>query len=123
MRNLRVAKTANPRRGRTAGTYDSVELDAGHAVPVIRECVRSVPVTKDYLDNDHSFSGEDPRADANPSGVQAETTHGLKEAAPRPIRDRLAEPDPLRSTIKHAGPEHLDGASRGTRFHLIRSDL
>ena len=56
VRNLRVAEKAELRRGRSTGTYDAVELDAAHAVPVIREYVRLVPVTKNYWDIDEDSS-------------------------------------------------------------------
>lgn len=64
VRNLRVAQTAKLRRGRAMGTYDSVELDAARAVPVIREYVRSVPVTKEYWDIDDRSTDEEVRTEA-----------------------------------------------------------
>lgn len=64
VRNLRVAKTATLRRGRTTGTYDAIEVEAAHAVPVIREYVRSVPVTKAYWDIDERSSDEDTLVEA-----------------------------------------------------------
>lgn len=64
VRNLRVAKTATLRRGRSVGIYDSVELDAAQAMPVIRQYVSSVPVTKHYWDIDATSSDDDVRAEA-----------------------------------------------------------
>lgn len=64
VRNLRVAEKAELRRGRSTGTYEAVELDAAHAVPVIREYVRLVPVTKNYWDIDEDSSDEAVRREA-----------------------------------------------------------
>ncbi|MEO8851299.1 MAG: nitroreductase/quinone reductase family protein [Allobranchiibius sp.] len=65
VRNLRVAGTAKLRRGRSVATYDAVEVDAAHAMPVIRQYVHSVPVTKDYWDIDDRSSDEDVLAEAH----------------------------------------------------------
>ncbi len=59
VRNLRVAKTATLRRGRQVHPYDAVEIAPGLALPVIREYVRSVPVTKAYWDIDAHSCDED----------------------------------------------------------------
>lgn len=67
--NLRVAKTATLRRGRQIHPYEAVEVAPDQAVPVIREYVRSVPVTKAYWDIDPHSSDEDV----------------LKEAAGHPV--------------------------------------
>ena len=69
VRNLRVAKMATLRRGRQVDLYDAVEIAPAQAVPVIREYVRSVPVTGAYWDIDAHSCDEDV----------------LKEAAGHPV--------------------------------------
>lgn len=65
VRNLRAAKNATLRRGSELRAYDAVEVDPAHAIPVIREYVRSVPVTKAYwnvtADSDDDEMLEDAR--------------------------------------------------------------
>lgn len=75
VRNLRHCGTATLRRGRTAGTYDAFEVDIPHAVPVIRQYVRLVPVTKDYWDIDDRSSEEDVRTEAHSHPVFRLTQH------------------------------------------------
>lgn len=64
VRNLRVAKTATLRRGSRVRTYDAVELDPDEAVPVIREYIRKVPITKSYWDVSEDAAHDDVREDA-----------------------------------------------------------
>lgn len=64
VRNLRVAKKATLRRGSKIQAYDAVEVDPGQAVPVIRQYVSVVPVTKDYWDVNKDSADEDVRKDA-----------------------------------------------------------
>ncbi|MEP7330643.1 MAG: hypothetical protein ABI692_01005 [Terracoccus sp.] len=69
VRNLRVSKMATLRRGRQVDLYDAVEIAPDQAVPVIREYVRSVPVTGAYWNIDAHSCDEDV----------------LKEAAGHPV--------------------------------------
>ncbi|MEO6998482.1 MAG: nitroreductase/quinone reductase family protein [Terracoccus sp.] len=59
VRNLRVANEATLRRGRQVQLYGAVEITPDRAVTVIREYVRSVPVTKAYWDIDAHSCDED----------------------------------------------------------------
>lgn len=48
VRNLRAAGKATLQRGSHVHKYDAVEVPRTDAIPVIREYVRLVPITKDY---------------------------------------------------------------------------
>ncbi len=48
VRNLRAARKATLQRGSHVQSYDAAEVSPTDAILVIREYIRSVPVTKDY---------------------------------------------------------------------------
>ncbi len=79
VRNLRVAKMATLRRGRQVHLYEAVEIAPDQAVPVIREYVRSVPVTKAYWDIDAGSSDEDV--------LKESAGHPVFRLAPRRVTD------------------------------------
>lgn len=79
MRNLRVAKQATLERGRHVHTYDATEVPPAEAVPVIREYVRLVPVTKDCWDIDENSTDEEVLAEA-----QGHPVFRLRAAGVRP---------------------------------------
>ncbi len=59
VRNVRASKVATLQRGANEHDYDAVEMEPSHTVSVIREYVRSVPVTKAYWNvNEHSTDAE-----------------------------------------------------------------
>ena len=59
VRNVRASGIATLRRGEDTHVYDVVELEPANSVKVIREYVRSVPVTKAYWNvNEHSTDDE-----------------------------------------------------------------
>lgn len=63
--NLRAAKEATLRRGPELQTYSAEEMNSRDAVPVIREYVRLVPITKDYWNVNAASSDEDVEKDAH----------------------------------------------------------
>lgn len=59
VRNLRASGTATLRRGAKVQVYDAVEMKPAESVAVVREYVRSVPVTKNYWNvTEHSTDQE-----------------------------------------------------------------
>lgn len=73
VRNLRASTTATLRRGTDARVYDAVELKPEQSVAVIREYVRSVPVTKSYWNVDQDSTDEEVIHDARTHPVFALT--------------------------------------------------
>ncbi len=64
VRNLRAAGSATLRRGPRAIRYWALELTPSQAIPVIREYVRAVPVTRHYWAVDNDSSDDEVRRDA-----------------------------------------------------------
>ena len=62
--NLRAAKKATLRRGVHERAYDAVELAPAESIAVIREYVRSVPVTKNYWNVNEDSTDEEVVEDA-----------------------------------------------------------
>lgn len=75
VRNLRSAGTASLRRGTEVHSYDAVEMDPSQAIPVIREYVRTVPVTRAYWNATADATDDDVLEDALKHPVFALTVH------------------------------------------------
>lgn len=71
VRNLRASKIATLSRGSVVNSYDAVELEPEQSVAVIREYVRTVPITKAYWNVNENSTDAEVVADARSHPVFA----------------------------------------------------
>lgn len=71
VRNLRASATATLRRGAEVHTYDAIEMQPEQTVAVIRQYVRSVPVTKSYWNVNEDSTDDEVVTDAHDHPVFA----------------------------------------------------
>jgi hypothetical protein len=84
VRNLRAAGKATLQRGSHVQQYDAVEVPPTDAIPVLREYIRLVPITKDYWNVNGDSTDDEVLGDARTHpAFQLKVSETAPEGPPR----------------------------------------